>query len=84
MTLDQWDRKRLLPYGAVTEVANRIGVSRSLVSEVIRGTRRNRNVEVALARVMKLPVDEAFGPPRRRARLVAPAPSARRDLEKAS
>jgi hypothetical protein len=64
MPMSRWDRKALLPHGAVTQIAQRTGRAKSHVSSVIHGHRRDRRVEVAVARLLRLPVDEVFPPPR--------------------
>jgi hypothetical protein len=60
MSLSRWERKQLLPYGAVTAIAQKLGRSKGHVSQVISGHRRDRRVEVAVARIIKLPVDRVF------------------------
>lgn len=64
MPLSRWDRKALLPHGAVTQIASRTGRAKSHVSSVIHGHRRDRRVEVAVARLLRLPVDDVFPPAR--------------------
>lgn len=56
-------RKKRLPFGAGARIAAELGVARSAVTYVLKGSRRNRKVEVALAAVMTpaTSVEEAFG-----------------------
>lgn len=42
------------------QIADRLGVSRALVSRVIRGSRSNGRVERAIARALSLPVRKVF------------------------
>jgi transcriptional regulator with XRE-family HTH domain len=69
MTLSIAERKYRLPYGKQKEIAEAEGVSESFVSNVLsatklprteRGWRTYRRVAVRIARVLKVPVDEAF------------------------
>lgn len=63
--LSYWERKRATPHGVSRTIAQVLGCTESLVSMVLKGTRRNRTVERALAARMvpKVSVAEAFGPP---------------------
>lgn len=81
MPLTYFERKACLPHGAVSRVMEDVGCAQSKVSDVLRGSTRDRNVEARLARLMRDPdtgkrvaVVDAFGPPARslrRARAVA-------------
>lgn len=72
MPLSVMERKHLLEHGAQLEIAQDLGVSRSLVSQVnsdayrprtARGRATLRRVQVAIARKLGRRVDEAFAPP---------------------
>lgn len=60
--MTRWERKAALGHGAVREIAKRTGKSESHTSHVINGNRRDRKIEVAVARMVGRPVDEVFGP----------------------
>lgn len=62
MAMSRWERKAALRHGAMKEVAKRTGRTLGHVSEVVRGNRRDRKVEVAIARAVGKPVDEVFEP----------------------
>lgn len=62
MALSKWERKERLGHGAVKEIAEATERSEGHVSQVINGKRRDRVVEVAVARRLQLPVDEVFEP----------------------
>lgn len=62
MPLSAYARKYMLPHGAMTEIATKTGYSISLVSEVVGGKKRNRRIEIAVARKLKMRVDEVFAP----------------------
>lgn len=63
-TMTYYDRKARLPHGAVSAIAKDAGCAVSLVSMVLRGTRRNLGVEARLAAAMRPRVTPAyaFGP----------------------
>lgn len=69
MALSIWERKARLPFGAQKQVAEEVGVPQPFVSEVIndkcahRDQKKVRRVRVALARRMRVRVDEAFPAP---------------------
>lgn len=81
MALTYYERKARLPYGAVTRVAEELQHPVSSVSRVLAGVIRNRTIETALAKLMRVPetgahvsVSDAFGPEKRsmrRAKVVA-------------
>jgi hypothetical protein len=60
MPLTKWDRKERLGHGAATEIAKKLGKDQSHVSRVILGERRDREVEVAVARRIRTRVVDAF------------------------
>lgn len=68
MPLTYFERKALLPHGAVSRVSERVGCVVSKVSDVLRGYTRDREVETRLAELMRTPagervsVTDAFGP----------------------
>ena len=62
MGMSRWERKAALPYGAAKQIAERLGVAEPHVSQVLHGKRRDRRVEVAIARMIGKPVDEVFPP----------------------
>jgi hypothetical protein len=62
MALTKWERKEKLGHGAVREIAGATELSEGHVSQVINGKRRDRVVEVAVARRLQMPVDEVFTP----------------------
>ncbi|MEO9649379.1 MAG: helix-turn-helix transcriptional regulator [Roseobacter sp.] len=47
---------------SLAEVAEKVGVSRSLVSKVLHRSRRSKEVQKFIARQLDTPVDELFGP----------------------
>ncbi len=63
--LSYWERKRRLPFGASAQIAGLLGCTEAMVSMVLRGRRRHRAVERALAIRMapKTSVADAFGAP---------------------
>lgn len=63
--LSHSERKARLPHGAIVTVACRTDRGVSTVSHVLRGVHRNRQIEKALAALMRprTTVTEAFGPP---------------------
>lgn len=63
--LSYWERKRRLSHGASRAIAACLECTESMVSMVLRGTRRNLVVERALAAKMtpRTTRAEAFGPP---------------------
>lgn len=60
MPLTKWDRKERLGHGAATEIAKKLGKDQSHVSRVILGERRDREVEVVVARRLRMRVVDAF------------------------
>lgn len=66
MAMTRWQRKEKLDeklgHGAVGEIASRAKKSLTHTSQVINGHRRDRDVEVAVARAIGRPVDEVFEP----------------------
>lgn len=62
MALTKWERKERLGHGAVKEIATATERAEGHVSMVINGKRRDRVVEVAVARRLQMPVDEVFEP----------------------
>lgn len=68
MALTRHERKERLGHGAQKEIAEKLGVSDSLVSAVVNdktqilGEDTVRRVRVAIARRIGLPVDEVFPP----------------------
>lgn len=62
MALTKWERKEKLGHGAVKAIAEATELSEGHVSMVISGKRRDRVVEVAVARRLQMPVDEVFVP----------------------
>jgi len=62
MAMTRWERKAALGHGGVKEIAERVGLSHPHVSQVLNGRRRDRKVEVAIARKLNRPVDEVFEP----------------------
>jgi hypothetical protein len=71
MPLSVADRRSRLPHGAQREVAEELKVAESYVSAVVTGDARPktpkgqkavRRIQVAIARKLRLPVDEAFPP----------------------
>lgn len=63
--LDYPERKRRLPFGALTRVSEKSGFAKSTVHEVLKGDARNHRIEIMLASYMKPRTSrqEAFGPP---------------------
>lgn len=49
-------------FGWNKKIARAIGRAESSVSEVINGRRRDRQIEVAVARRLRMKVDDAFPP----------------------
>jgi len=62
MAMNGEERKRALGHGGAAEICRRTGRSATHVSYVLRGERRDRKVEVAVARKLGKPVDEVFPP----------------------
>ena len=62
MPMSGEERKRALGHGGAAAICRRTKRSPAHVSYVIRGLRRDRKVEVAIARRLKLPVDVVFAP----------------------
>lgn len=56
----RWERKEKLGHGGVTAIAKKTGFSVNYVSEVINGRKRNRKIEVATARKLRVKVADAF------------------------
>lgn len=67
MALTKWERKEKLGHGAVKDIATTTERSEGHVSQVINGKRRDRVVEVAVARRLQMPVDEVFEPAKQKA-----------------
>lgn len=63
--LTYYERKARLPFGAVSRIAEQTGRSNGWVSLVLKGAYRDREIERALARLMRpvTGVAEAFGEP---------------------
>ncbi len=59
--LSYFDRKGRLPFGGATRVAERLHVTLGHVSQVLKGTRRDPRVEKALAKLMGVTPQDAFG-----------------------
>jgi hypothetical protein len=62
MPLTRWERKSRLRHGVQKSIAKRCRCSESHVSKVLSDLTRDRVVEKEIARRMKLPVEEVFGP----------------------
>lgn len=62
MAMSRWERKAALRYGRAKEIAEKLGLSESLVSQVLHGTKRHRDIEVAIARAIGRAVDDVFPP----------------------
>jgi hypothetical protein len=62
MTLTANEIKERLGWGGVTRIAEATGTKKGHVSQVINGLRRHRKVEVAVARRIRVRVDEVFPP----------------------
>lgn len=60
MGLSRGERKDRLSFGDSAEIARRKGKARSYVSEVLNGKRRDREIEVAIARKCRVKVADAF------------------------
>jgi hypothetical protein len=60
MAMTGEERKRALGHGGAAVICRRTKRSPAHVSYVIRGLRRDRKVEVAIARFLRRPVDELF------------------------
>jgi hypothetical protein len=60
MTLTKAERKDRLPHGGVSRIAEKLGVKVSAVSMVLNGHRRNRAIEVAIARMLRMKVADVF------------------------
>jgi hypothetical protein len=60
MPLSRLERKDKLGHGGGKLIAKREKKSLSYVSQVLNGRRRNRKIEVAIARRLGLPVDKVF------------------------
>lgn len=60
MALSKWERKARLGFGAVTEIAEAMQLSKGHVSQVVSGNRRDRKVEVVVARRLRMPVAKVF------------------------
>ena len=70
MALSYYERKARLPFGAVSRVAEAHGCAVGYVSNVLSGRKRNREIELKLAALMRDPetgralsVSAAFGKP---------------------
>jgi hypothetical protein len=82
MAMSVMERKHLMPHGAVREIAQKVGASEAYVSEVLNDRVRppegddpplRRAIRVAIARKLKMKVDDVFPP---EAEPVIPAMSA--------
>ncbi len=62
MAMNGEERKRALGHGGAAEICRRTARSATHVSQVVRGLRRDRRVEVAVARKLGKTVDEVFPP----------------------
>lgn len=66
MLTNRFERKERLGFGAIRKTAKKVGCSEALVSAVVNDKAPNtalvRRVKVALARRMKMRVDDAFPP----------------------
>lgn len=62
MALSKWERKERLGHGAIREIAKATTRSEGHVSQVVNGKRRDRVVEVAVARRLQMAVDDVFEP----------------------
>ncbi len=62
MALGRWEIKKRLRFGALSEIA--VATDRTLghVSQVVSGLRRDRKVEVAVARRLRMKVEDVFAP----------------------
>lgn len=60
MAMTRWERKAALAYGATAEIADKLELTRGHVSQVVNGKRRDRRVEVAVARKVGRPVRDVF------------------------
>ncbi len=60
MPLTKWERKEKLGHGAATKIAKKLGKDQSHVSRVILGERSDREVEVVIARKLRMKVTDAF------------------------
>jgi hypothetical protein len=74
MALSAIGRKHLLPHGAQREIAQKFGLSDAYVTSVVkgedfpatsRGWQTYRKVQVAIARKLRMRLDEAFSPTER-------------------
>jgi hypothetical protein len=63
--LTYFERKARLPFGASSGVAQKYGVAPSTITAIMKGINRNRELEKALAALMRprTTVTEAFGEP---------------------
>ncbi len=60
MPISRFERKEKLGHGGVSEIARRTGLGVSTVSMVLNGHIRNRKIEVAIARKLRVKVTDAF------------------------
>ena len=66
ITIARYARKERLPFGAQAEIARRLGVTPSVVSRVMNNKGADlapqtiRKVKVAIARKLRMRVDEVF------------------------
>lgn len=60
MALSRFERKEKLGHGGVSLIAKQTHFAISTVSEVLNGNKRNRKIEVAIARKIGLKVADAF------------------------
>lgn len=64
MTMSATERKAklILAHVRQSDLARKLGLSYSHVTEVVRGRRRSPRVESEVAAVLGIPVEEVFGP----------------------
>lgn len=62
MLLEPHEIKRRLGFGCVTALADQTNRNKGHVSHVLNRKRRDRKVEVAAARKLRMRVDELFPP----------------------
>lgn len=73
MAMTVEERKQALGRGGAAVIVRRTKKSTTQVHEVIHGRRRDRRVEVAIARFIRRPVDDVFEPEQSPARSFAGA-----------
>ncbi len=62
MALGRWEIKSRLRFGALSEIAASTDRTLGHVSQVVSGLRRDRKVEVAVARKLRMKVEDVFPP----------------------